>query len=50
MKTKARKIVEAVIKDLKGRKGFGNWYDNIDDDIKIELETELEKVVDKLLT
>lgn len=49
METTARVIVNAVISDLEGRKGFGNWYDNIDDDIQEELKNELEQVIAKIL-
>lgn len=49
METQARKIVNAVIKNLKNRKGFGNWYDNIDGDIQEELKNKLEEVITKQL-
>lgn len=45
----ALKIVNAVLKDLNGRKGFDDWWDNIDLEIRREIRKELTGVVVKAM-
>jgi len=37
----AQEIVDIVLKDLADRKGFEEWWDDIDDDISLEIAEEL---------
>lgn len=45
----ATRIVEAVLSDFRGRKGFGGFWDDIDEDIKTEIVEELEATVLEVL-
>lgn len=45
----AEKIVDAVLKDLHGRKGVGDELDMIDGDIYDEMKAELIQVVNKAM-
>lgn len=47
--TKAEKIVESIIIDILGRKGIGNAWENIDEDIQIEMAETWISEVDKIL-
>lgn len=37
----AQEIVHIVLKDLEDRKGFEEWWDDIDDDVALEIAEEL---------
>ena len=49
MPPKEIEIARAVLKELKGRKGFDWWWDELDEDIKEEIETELALTVKRYL-
>ena len=49
MKLKAKKIVDEILSELNGRKGFDDWWYNIDEDITEEIENELVDIVVKNL-
>lgn len=34
---KAQRVVTAVLDELRGRKGFDNWWDDLDEDIREEI-------------
>ena len=38
-------IVEAVIKDLLDRSGFDHWWYDLDEDVQLDVVTELETTV-----
>lgn len=48
-KKKAKKIVEAVLKDLSGRSGIGNEIENCDNEIREEIDSELTQIVADIL-
>jgi len=41
----AKAIVDDVFKDLRTRKGFNWWWDDIDEDIQDEIRSDLHDVV-----
>ena len=45
----ATRIVDAVLKELRGRKGFSNWWDSIDSDIQDELLFSLMEKVESVI-
>lgn len=49
MGNKALDIVNAILQELNKRKGFDNWFEDIDEEIKNEIKNTLEKIVDKEL-
>jgi len=42
-----KKTVTEVIDFLSNRKGFGEWYFNLDEDIQEEIEEELYFIIDR---
>ena len=38
---KANRVVQAVLKALNNRRGFDDWWGNLDDDIRREIERKL---------
>ncbi len=46
-RTTAEKIVDAILEDLSDRRGIGNEYEQIDDDVKSELRETWIKVTMK---
>jgi hypothetical protein len=47
--TKAGKIVDRVLGELSGRKGFDWWWDELDPDIQVEISEALGALVDQEL-
>ena len=45
----SEEIVELVLHELRGRKGFGGWWDRIDPDIRKEIVETLAGKIDKYL-
>lgn len=50
IKLLASKIVSKILKDLEGRKGVGDELESIDEDVKEELVSTLEKIAFKELS
>jgi len=50
MKKLATQIVDAILKDLRSRKGVGDELDSIERDIYAEMKSELIEIVTKILT
>lgn len=49
MSAAAQDIVEAILDNLRGRKGVGNELESIEPDVYAELENSLVEIVDKRL-
>lgn len=45
----AEKIVSAVMLDLSDRSGFDGWWGSVDEDVQLDVVTDLEDVVGALL-
>lgn len=45
MPSKASVIVKAIMKDLNGRKGYDNLWDDMDDETKTEIILDLTSIV-----
>ncbi len=45
----AQQIVETVLDDLYGRKGFDGWWDNLDDEVTKEIHEVLARQVTQVL-
>jgi hypothetical protein len=45
----AKEIVTAIVENLKDRRGFRQTFDEIDEDVQIEINTSLQKIVEKIL-
>lgn len=46
-KIEIKKVVAEIIDALCDRKGFDDWWYNLDDDIEKEIEEEIEKIIEK---
>ena len=45
----ANKIIDSILRELKDRKGFGHWWDNIPEEDQIEIEQDLAQIVENAL-
>jgi hypothetical protein len=48
-KREIKKCVLEIIDSLGDRKGFDDWWYNLDDDIEKEIVTELESIIERRL-
>lgn len=48
-KLEVKKCVSEMLDSLTDRKGFGDWWYNLDDEIEKEIEEQLEEIVNRRL-
>ena len=48
-KREINKCVSEILDVLYSRKGFDNWWSNLDDDIEKEIENELKDIIERRL-
>ena len=48
-KLKIKQCVSEMLDALCDRKGMDDWYNNLDDDITAEIETELEEILQEYI-
>lgn len=47
--TKINELVDEILNELNGRKGFDGWYSNLDNEIKEEIEYVIFEIIENKL-